>query len=420
MPYPNALRALASPNYRLFFFGQGISLLGNWMTFTASSWLVYELTRDPFKVGLLAFVSQIPVLVLAPLAGVLGDRFSRQRLMWWLNIGCAAEAAALAGLVLTDQITVGWLFTLVGFRGVINAIEFPTRQSFVVDLVERRADVPNAIALNSSLFNVARLIGPSLAGLIIATGGPGLCYLIDAVSFSAILTSLLAMRIKPHQRTARRKHPLTEFREGLAYARAAAPLRPSLLMVPVIALAGFAAGTLAPVFARDIFEADSVALGNMLSAVGLGALVSAIMLAMRPSPEGLARWVALGAFSIAAGQLGFALSPSLTPALVCLMFTGFGTVLCMAGNNTLIQSYVADDKRSRVMGLFAMGQGMFPVGALLAGALAAAAGPRIAVAVAAVVTALAGVAFIRASRAFSGLQPRPPHRPAPLPSDSLT
>lgn len=416
MPFPTALRSLNSRNYRLFFAGQSLSLLGNWMTLTTSAWLIYELSGDPFLVGFLPFANQIPVLLLAPLGGLLGDRLPRQRLMWWLNILCAAQAAALAVLTLTDQITVLRLLLLVTFRGLINAAEFPTRQSFIVDLVDRRDDLPNAIALNSSMFNAARLVGPGIAGVLIATVGPGVCYLLDATSYAAILTSLLAMRLRDRAPRRRRGHPLADLTAGFAYARRSPMLLPSLLMVPMIALAGFAASTLAPVFARDVFGGDSTTLGFMFSAVGAGALVSAVQLARRPSPRGLARWIAVGAFAIAVGQIGFALSPALPVALVCLTATGFGTVLCMAGNNTLIQSQVEDDKRSRIMGLFAMGQGMFPLGALAAGALAAHFGPRPAVMVAAVATALAGVYFMRASR---DLRPaRPPRRPAPLPSDS--
>jgi len=415
--YPPFLRALDSRNYRLFFAGQGISLLGNWMTLTASAWLIYDLSRDPFMVGLMAFANQLPVLLLAPLGGVLGDRLPRQRLMWWLNILCAGQAAALATLTLTGEITVPRLLLLVTLRGVINAAEFPTRQSFIVELVERKADLANAIALNSSLFNVARLLGPAFAGGLIAMAGPGLCYLIDAVSFTAILTSLLAMRVRPRAAKAGQSHPWQDLWAGIRYASQHADLRPGLIMVPMISFCGFWASTLAPVFARDVFGGDSVTLGNMYSAVGAGALVSAIMLATRSSSEGLPRWIAVGAFAITLGQVGFALSPSIWLALAFLTATGFGTVLCMAGNNTLIQSQVADDKRSRVMGLFSMGQGMFPLGSLLAGSLAARYSPRLAVGLAAGGTLFAGLFFLWSSGTFRQVTTRPPTRPAPLPSD---
>lgn len=418
MTYPHSLRALQSRNYRLFFAGQGLSLLGNWMTITTSAWLIYELSNNPFLVGFLPFANQIPVLLLAPIGGILGDRLPRQRLMWWLNVLCGLQAAALAILTLTDQITVTKLLILVTIRGFINAAEFPTRQSFIVDLVDRKEDLPNAIALNSSLFNAARLVGPGIAGIMIATVGPGACYLLDATSYAAILTSLLAMRTRPRKRAKKVTHFFADLKAGVRYASRNPCLRPSLMMVPMVAMAGFAASTLAPIFARDVYGGNSATLGYMYSAVGAGALVSAVLLAKRPSPQGLAKWVATGAFAIAIGQAGFAFSPNLTFALLCLTATGFGTVLTMAGNNTLIQSHVADDKRSRVMGLFAMGQGMFPLGSLAAGAIAASFGPRPAVAIAAVGTALAGFIFIRSSHEFKQVQP--PKRPAPLPSDSQT
>lgn len=418
MAFPDTLRALNSRNYRLFFTGQSLSLLGNWMTLTTSAWLVYEISRNPFLVGFLPFANQLPVLLLAPLGGILGDRLPRERLMWWLSILCALQAGALATLTLIDELTVPRLLGLVAFRGLINAVEFPTRQSFIVDLVDRKEDLPNAIALNSSMFNSARLVGPGIAGILIAQVGPGVCYLLDAVSYTAILGALLAMRIKPIPRPRNPAHPLADLRAGFDYARHTPALQPSLRMVPMIALAGFAASTLAPVFSRDLFGGDSRTLGLMLSAVGAGALVSAITLARRPSPVGLPNWIFAGAMAIALGQAAVAFSTSLPWALLAFAATGWGTVLCMAGNNTLIQSVVADDKRSRIMGLFAMGQGMFPLGSLLAGIMAKNLGPRTAVFVAATATALAGFIFLRSRR---DLQPvRPPCRPAPLPSDSQT
>ena len=427
MQFSNSLRALNSTNYRLFFAGQGLSLLGNWMTLTASAWLIYELSNNAFYLGFLPFANQIPVLLLAPLGGLLGDRFPRQRLMWWLNCACAAQAATLAVLTLIGEITVGRLLILVTIRGFINAAEFPTRQAFIVDLVDRKEDLPNAIALNSSLFNAARLVGPAIAGLVIATAGPGVCYLIDATSYAAILTSILAMRLpRRRSKSKRRSSPLADLRVGVNYVRRSPGLQASLIMVPMIAFAGFASSTMAPIFARDVFGGDSITLGLLFSSVGAGALVSAVMLARRPSPDGLATWILIGSLSLALGQLGVALSPWFWFTIICMMGTGFGTVLCMAGNNTLIQSQVADDKRSRVMGLFAMGQGMFPLGSLTFGGIAAALGPRVAVAIAAVATAAAGLQFIRARRQLHRIRARrqlhrirPPRRPPPLPSDSV-
>jgi MFS family permease len=415
--FPPFLRALNSRNYRLFFGGQILSLLGNWMTLTASSWLIYELSRNPFLVGLLAFSHQIPVLLLAPIGGIWGDRVNRQRLMWWLNLASATQSSLLALIAFSGWISVGWLLALAMLRGLINAVEFPTRQSFIVDLVDEKSDLPNAIALNSSMFNVARLAGPALAGWIIATRGPEVCYGLDAVSYVGILLALLAMRTVPRRERRRQpRHPWTDLREGFSYVRRSPSLRPPLLLVPLIALAGFTANILAPVFARDIFEGGSVMLGHMYSAMGAGALVGAGVLASRRNADGLPRWVSRGGFAVVLGMAGFAVSDVFVFSLLCLALNGFGTVLCMAGSNTLIQSHVADDKRSRVMGLFAMGQGMFPVGALLTGVVAATVGPRWAVALGAATVSVAVVQFaLRASRLPGAGSPT---RPAPLPSDS--
>ena len=415
---PSVLRALNSRNYRLFFGGQALSLLGNWMTLTASSWLIYELSRSAFLVGLLAFASQIPVLLLAPLGGIWGDRIDRQRLMWWLNLLSAGPSLTLAVVAWTGNVSVAWLLALATIRGLINAFEFPTRQSFIVELVDRKEDLSNAIALNSSMFNVARLIGPAIAGVIIATYGVEVCYGLDAVSYIGILGALLAMRTVPRPRPLQPRHPWEDLREGFSYVRASAVLRPPLLLVPMVAVAGFTANVLAPVFARDIFHGTSVTLGHMYSAVGIGALVSAMLLANRRSAQGLAGWVVRGGLAVVIAMVGFAFSPWFYLSLLCLALNGFGTVLMMAGSNTLIQAHVADDKRSRVMGLFAMGQGMFPVGGLIAGSLAAVAGPRLAVGVAAVVMALAVVQFARRAGRLPGAPPTV--RPAPLPSDSAT
>jgi len=398
--FPHFLRALQSRNYRLFFLGQGVSLTGNWMTLTASAWLVYELSGSPFVVGLLAFANQIPVLLLAPFAGVLSDRLNRHRLIIGLQSLCLFQSAVLAAVTLSGHITVPWLLALSTLRGLINAAEFPTRQTFVIELVAKKDDLGNAIALNSSMFNLARLVGPSLAGIVIVSGGPGFCYLLDAISYAPVLAGLLMMKLPAHIPRTDRRHPLMELQAGFRYVAGNAILRAPLLLIPVMASVGFAASTLAPVFARDIFESDARTLGFMYGAVGAGALCSAYFLSVRTHALGLAQWVARGALLVGAGQVGFAISPTLAPALLCLAATGVGTVLVMAGSNTLVQTQVDDDKRGRVMGLFTMGQGMFPVGSLLIGSLATATGVRVAVCVAAGICLIAAGVFGHATRAL--------------------
>lgn len=393
MNLPHFLRALRARNYRLFFLGQAASLTGNWMTLTASAWLAYELSGSPFVVGLLAFASHIPVLLLAPLAGVLGDRLDRHKLILGLQALCLVQSAALAFVTYSGHLSVPWLLALTACRGLINAAEFPTRQSFLVELVGRKEDLSNAIALNSSLFNLARLAGPSVAGLVIVTGGAGLCYVLDAASYLPIIASLLLMKLSARAKRADKRHPLAELAAGFRYAARTVSLRAPLLLVPVMASAGFAASTLAPVFARDVFASDARTLGFMYGAVGAGALGSAYFLSVRTHATGLIRWVTRGAWLVGLGQAGFAVSGALPLALLSLAATGVGTVLVMAGANTWVQAHVDDDKRGRVMGLFTMGQGMFPVGSLLTGLLAAATSERIAVGTAAAVCLGAALVF---------------------------
>ena len=398
MIFPNFLRALNSRNYRLFFAGQSVSLVGNWMNTTASAWLAYELSHSAFVVGLVPFASQIPLLVLAPAGGVLGDRRDRRALLVSFQAVCALLSTGLAIVTLTGRVSVGVLVALAALRGLVNAVEFPTRQSFIVELVERKDDLPNAIALNSSMFNLARLVGPTIAGVLIVVAGPGLCYALDAASFLPIIASLLAMRLPARVARPAATHPLEELRAGWRYAKATPALRAPLMMVPMLSLTGFAASVLAPVFAQEIFHRDARTLGVMLSAMGIGALVSAMFLGTRTSSLGLTRWVARGAVLIALAQIGYAASGWLPFSLLCLVANGMGMVLVLAGCNTLIQAHVDDDKRGRIMGLFAMGQGMFPVGSLAVGSLAALVGARFAMAACALLTLATAVIYARNPR----------------------
>lgn len=411
LTFPRFLRALNSRNYRLFFAGQGISLTGNWMTTTALSWLGYELSGSAFVLGLLLFANQIPVLLLGPVAGVWSDRVNRRRLLVAINVGCALQAASLATVTLTGHATVPWLLALALIRGLLNSMEYPTRQSFIVEMLDAKADLPNAIALNSSMFNVARLAGPPVAGFLIVAYGPGACFLIDAITYLPILASLLAMRLRPPLPAGRRAHPVAELRAGIRYAWGRPVVRSSLLMVAATALVGFAATVLAPVFVRDVFHADARALGQFYGAMGVGALCSAIFLTTRASPAGLGSWISRGAGLVVVGLLGYAMSNSPWFSIACLVINGMGAVLIMAGNNTLLQEQVDDDKRGLVMGLFVMGQGMFPLGSLAVGAIANTAGPRIAIGICAGVMALAAWRFARS--AASHTPPANPIAPAP-------
>ncbi len=403
MKPPHFLRALSSPNYRRYFAGQCVSLMGNWMTTTAALWLVYQLSGDPWHVGLVGFASQIPVLVLAPFAGVWIDRQDALRIVRLTQVLAMLQSAALAGLTLTGHMTVARLITLSFAQGLINALDWPARQTLTYPLAGDRALLENVIVLNSITFNLARLIGPAVAGFVIAAVGPGWCFAVDTVSYVAVLVALAGVRLPPPAGRTSEAHPLADLREGVRYAWHHPALRRVLLMVPVIGLAGFAHSILAPVFAETIFHGDARTLGFLMSATGIGALVAGLSLTLRTSPTGLERIVALGAAIGGAGLVGIAVAPSFAFALPCFAAAGAGGVLVMASSNTLLQATVDHDKRGRVMSLFSMGQSLFPLGCLLTGAAASAFGAPLAVAVCGAVCLVAAAVFAR-----GGVVPRPP------------
>ena len=398
MKPPHFLRALSSPNYRRYFAGQCVSLMGNWMTTTAALWLVYQLSGDPWHVGLVGFASQIPVLVLAPFAGVWIDRRDALRIVRLTQVLAMLQSAALAGLTLTGHMTVARLITLSFAQGLINSLDWPARQTLTYPLAGDRALLENVIVLNSITFNLARLIGPAVAGFVIAAVGPGWCFAVDAVSYVAVLVALAGVRLPPAAGRASAAHPLADLREGVHYAWHHPALRRVLLMVPVIGLVGFAHSILAPVFAETIFHGDARTLGFLMSATGIGALVSGLSLTLRTSPTGLERIVALGAAIGGIGLTGIAVAPSFAFALPCFAAAGAGGVLVMASSNTLLQATVDHDKRGRVMSLFSMGQSLFPLGCLLTGAAASAFGAPLAVAVCGAICLVAAAVFARGPR----------------------
>lgn len=398
MKLPPFLRALRSRNYRLFFAGQWLSLIGNWMTTTASLWLVYQLSHNAFYVGLVGFATQIPMLALSPLVGVWVDRVDRHRVLIGMQVLSCLQSLTLGLLTLTGHMTTPLLLGLCFLQGLINAWDIPVRQSFLVQIVHDRTDLPNAIALGSSMFNLARLAGPAFAGFVIAGVGAAGCYLIDAASYLPVIGCLLAMKVTKGGATLRRQRLLTDFREGLDYARRHPTLRAVLLLVPVAAIAGWSPSVLAPVIARDLFQGDARLLGFLLSAIGGGALVGALALSTRTSVAGLEKVIAIGTGVLTLGITVVAVSPWLSLTLVGMAACGFGAVRTMAGSNTLLQSTVDDDKRGRVMGLFTMGQAMFPLGSLIVGGLAQAIGPRFAAGLAALTVLTGGLIFARNTR----------------------
>ncbi len=409
MTPPRFLRALSSPNYRRYFFGQVVSLLGNWMTTTAALWLVFKLSGDPWHVGLVGFANQIPVLVLAPFAGVWVDRLDALRLVRITQALSMLQSAALAALTLSGHMTVTLLISLCLVQGLINALDWPARQALTYPLAGDKALLENVIVLNSITFNFARLIGPAIAGFVIAAAGAGICFTVDALSYVAVLVALAGVRIPPRTAPPSEAHPLADLRDGVRYAAGHPTIRRVLLMVPVIGLAGFAHSILAPVFAEGIYHGDARTLGFLLSATGVGAVIAGLALTLRTSPTGQERIVALGALIGGSGLAGMALAPGVGFALPCFAAAGAGGVLVMASSNTLLQATVDHDKRGRVMSLFATGQSMFPVGSLLAGAAASAWGAPVTILVCGSICVIAAAVFHRATR-------RDPLTPAPEPA----
>ncbi len=369
------VRALRHRNYRLFFSGQSVSLVGTWMTRIATSWLVYRLTGSAWMLGLVGFAGQIPSFLLAPLAGVLVDRWDRHRLLVVTQVLAMLQSAALAALALAGVIRIWHILALSLFQGLINAFDMPGRQAFVVEMVDSRADLANAIALNSSMVNAARLIGPAIGGALIAAVGEGWCFALDALSYLAVIGSLLAMRL-PHraagqQGTAAKPPVLAELRAGFAYAAGSGPIRSILLLLAIVSLVGMPYTVLMPIFASQILHGGPHTLGFLMGATGVGALGGAVYLASRRSVLGLGRLIPWMSALFGAGLIGFALSRSLWLSLALLLVTGAGFMAQMAASNTLLQTLVDDDKRGRVMSFYTMAfMGTAPFGSLFAGGIA--------------------------------------------------
>ncbi|WP_298438741.1 MFS transporter [Geobacter sp.] len=390
------LRALQSRNYRLFFVGQSVSLVGTWMQQVAMSWLVYRLTGSALLLGVVGFASQIPTFILAPLAGVLADRWNRRRLLIVTQSLAMVQAALLAAAVLSGVVQVWQIIALSAVLGLVNAFDIPIRQSFVVELVDQKEDLGNAIALNSSMVNGARLLGPSIAGVLVAAVGEGVCFLLNAASYLAVLAAIAAMRIRPVKRHGKNKHILHELHEGINYAFGFRPIRAILLLLAVVSLMGMPYTVLLPVFARKILHGGAHTFGFLMAAAGVGSLGSTIYLASRRSVLGLGRVIAVASALFGAGVAGFALSRSMPLSLLCLSLAGFGAMAMVASGNTIIQTIVEDDKRGRVMSLFAMSfMGMTPFGSLMAGSVADWLGARNTLLLGAAACLAAGLHFSR-------------------------
>ncbi|HEY2369033.1 MAG TPA: MFS transporter [Polyangiaceae bacterium] len=389
----NVGRALRHRNYRLFFVGQGTSLVGTWITRVATSWLVYRLTGSAWLLGIVGFAGQIPTFVIAPFAGVAVDRWNRHRVLVWTQIFSMLQSGALAYFALRGTITVWHVIVLVAIQGLINAFDTPARQAFVVEMVDKREDLPNAIALNSTLVNLARLIGPSIAGILIAAFGEGYCFAIDAVSYAAVIASLLMMNVVLKPRRVPR-HALVELREGFRYAASHVPIRSALMLLAFVSLVGAPYIVLMPIFAKEVLHGGAHTLGVLTGATGVGAIAGALWLASRRDSSNLERVITLAGTTFGLGLVAFSRSGTLALSLAVLVAVGAGMMITMAAVNTRIQTLVEEDKRGRVMSFFTMAFfGMAPFGALAAGALAAKIGAPTTVTWGGIATLLAVVLF---------------------------
>jgi MFS family permease len=367
------LRALDHRNYRLFFIGQGISLIGTWMTQIATSWLIYRLTNSALLLGVVGFVGQIPSFLFAPIAGVIVDRWNRHRLLVATQTLAMAQSLALATLTLTGFVKIWHVIALSAFQGMINVFDMPARQAFVVEMVEKREDLSNAIALNSLMVNAARLLGPSLAGVVIAAVGEAWCFMLDGVSYLAVIASLLLMTLpRAVAERIEEENLFRQFREGWNYIVGFRPIRNILLLLALMSLVGMPYTVLMPIFASDILGGGPYMFGWLMAASGVGALIGALFLAARKTVLGLGKFIPAMAGVFGAGLIAFSFSRALWLSLLLRVVTGLGFMAQMAVSNTLLQTIVEEDKRGRVMSFYtAAVMGTMPFGSLLAGAVAA-------------------------------------------------
>ena len=389
-------RALKYRNFRLFFTGQGISMVGTWMQAVASGWLAYRLTNSPLMLGIVGFSSQAPIFLLGPLGGFFADTGNKRRILIITQTISMVQALVLAFLTLSGRIEVWHIITLGAILGCVNSFDMPVRQSFVVDMVEGKEILGNAIALNSLQFNIARLIGPSIAGILIAVWGEGVCFLINGLSFTAVIWSLAAMKIALNNGKPKNYKIIDGIREGFNYVSKSLPIRHILLLLSIVSITGASYVVLMPVFARDVIGGGPKTLGFLLSSAGIGALGATLYLASRKTVRGLSGMIALSASIFALSLVAFSFSKSLAVSMAVLAITGFGVMAHMAASNTILQTIVDDDKRGRVMSFYTMAFiGTAPIGSLLAGVLASRIGASNTLVVCAVLCLAASAVFAK-------------------------
>ena len=390
---PVTLRALRHRNFQLFFSGQFISLIGTWMDNIAEAWLVYRLTGSSLQLGAIGFCSQIPVFLLAPLGGIVADRHNRQRVVIATQACSMVLALTLATLTLTHRVQLWQIFVIAALLGVVNAFDIPARQAFLVDMVGKE-DWMSAIALNSSMFNGARIVGPAVAGLLVASIGEGWCFFANGVSYIAVITGLLLMRVHAPSKLAGEGSPLEHILEGFRFVKRTAPIRFLLILLGVASLVAMPYTVLMPIFADRILHGGARGLGILMGATGVGALLGALMLASKSGVSGLGRWVAVSAGGFGCFLILFAFSRFFWLSATILVPVGFCMMLQMASSNTLIQAMVPDQLRGRVMSVYSMMfMGMAPFGALMGGAIAEHIGAPLAVAIGGAGSIAAAIVF---------------------------
>ena len=389
-----ALRALSNRDYRLFFFGQGASLIGTWMQSIAASWLIYRLTGSAFMLGLAGFLSQMPVFLISPVAGVLGDRWSRHHILLTVQIMSMIQAFVFAAITLTGVVQVWHILALSCILGIINAFEMPVRQAFIIEMIKDRSDLPNAIALNSSIFNASRLLGPAAAGVIVAAAGEGVCFLINGISYVAVIAAFLSMNVVSVKIEKTGKNVFADMKEGFSYAVKFVPIRDILILIALISLFGMTFPVLLPVFAAKVFGGGSHTFGILVSASGAGAFLATVYLAMRKSLKGQGRIMNIAVYIFAISLIAFSFSDILLLSTLLLVVIGFCMIVVVASCNIVLQAVVDEDKRGRVMSFYVMAfTGAAPVGSLLAGALSSKAGAPLTIFICGCACILLAVAF---------------------------
>jgi MFS family permease len=386
-------RSFRHRNFALFFSGQIISLVGTWMQSVAQSWLVYRLTQSSALLGMVVFASMIPSFVLAPFGGLVADRFDRRRILVTTQSLAMILALVLAGLTIGGVVRVWEIIVLATLLGIVNAFDIPTRQAFVVEIVGRE-DMSNAIALNSSMFNGARVVGPAVAGIVVAAIGEGWCFLLNGLSYIAVIIGLLLMKLAPLVRASERESALGRIAAGFRFVQTTTPIRALLLLLGAVSLTGMPYATLMPVFADSVLHGGAKGLGILMGFSGVGALAGSIALVTRSDVRGLGRWVAISSISFGASLIVFSMSKAFWLSAAILVAVGGAMMVQMASSNTLIQAMVPDALRGRVMAIYSMMfMGMAPFGALFAGSVASRIGAPITVAIGGGVSILAGVTF---------------------------